>query len=153
MRTLTALTIPLLMFATSAGTAPAKGRLPEHVIGLWCNAGSDEGATSYLRNDASAPKPDTPCSRDGRTEWIKIDDDGSYQGWEWGCKAVKLSVIYRGDTIKGTPGANAIFGVEARCEREGRAWRERARIEVERGERADRHQAERARLTHWLWTT
>ena len=43
-----------------------------------------------------------------------------------------MSVIYRGDTIKGTPGANAIFGVEARCEREGRAWRERARIEVER---------------------
>lgn len=122
MRTLTALTIPLLMFATSAGTAPPKGRLPEHVIGLWCNAGSDEGATSYLRNDASAPKPDTPCSRDGRTEWIKIDDDGSYQGWEWGCKAVKLSVIYRGDTIKGTPGANAIS-----------AWRHAAKGRAVRG--------------------
>ena len=39
---------------------------------------SSEGGVSYLRNDASAPKPDTPCSKISDTEWIALEADGSY---------------------------------------------------------------------------
>ena len=67
MRNITTLTIPLLLFATSAGTAPANIRLPEQIVGLWCYYSSSEGGVSYLRNDASAPKPDTPCSKNSDT--------------------------------------------------------------------------------------
>jgi hypothetical protein len=113
--------------------APAKTRLPGHIVGLWCSGeAGPEGVASYLRNDASAPKPDTPCTKVGSSDWIEIGADGSYNGPGSGCKAVKLSVIYRGDVIKGTPGANAVYGVDARCEGEGHAWRERTRMEVER---------------------
>jgi hypothetical protein len=132
MRTTTTLTIPLLLFATSAGTAPAKIRLPEPILGLWCYYSSWEGGVSYLRNDASAPKPSTPCTKDGGTEWIVIDADGSYHGLEWGCRAVRVTIIDRGVVIKGQPGANAVYGLDGRCEGEGDTWRERARIEVER---------------------
>ena len=61
-----------------------------------------------------------------------IDADGSYRGQEYGCRAVGVTVIYRGDVIKGTPGANAVYGLDADCEGKGDTWRERARIEVER---------------------
>ena len=128
MRSLTALTISLLLFTTSAGTAPAKISLPEHFRGLWCG----EDGENFLRNDASAPKPDTPCKKDGPTEWIVIGADGSYHGREWGCRAVKVTIIYRGDKIGRTSGANAVYGVDARCKGKGDTWRERARIEAER---------------------
>src|SRR5262245_8619245 len=109
MRTLATLTIPLLLFATSALPAPAKIRLPEQILGLWCYAGSGEGGVTYLRNDANASKPDTTCTKDGGTEWIVIGADGSYRGLEWGCRAVTLTIIFRGDVIKGRPGANAVY--------------------------------------------
>jgi hypothetical protein len=132
MRSITILTIPLLLFATSAGTAPAKVRLPEQIVGLWCYYSSSEVGLSYLRNDASAPKPDTPCSKISDTEWIALEADGSYRGFEWGCKAIRVTIIDRGVVIKGQPGANAVFDVDSRCEGEGDTWKERARIEVER---------------------
>jgi hypothetical protein len=110
----------------------AKIRLPEHILGLWCYHSSWEGGVSYLRNDASAPKPSTPCTKDGDTDWIVIDADGSYHGIEWGCRAVRVTIIDRGVVIKGQPAANAVYGLDARCEGEGDTWRERARIEVER---------------------
>ena len=68
----------------------------------------------------------------GGTEWVLIGADGSYRGLEWGCRAVTLTIVYRGDVIKGQPGANAVYGMDARCEGDGDSWRERARIEVER---------------------
>lgn len=68
MRTIATLSIPLLLFATNAGTASAKATLPEQLLGLWCYYSSSEGGVSYLRNDASAPKPSTPCTKDGGTE-------------------------------------------------------------------------------------
>jgi hypothetical protein len=132
MRTIATLSIPLLLFATNAGTASAKATLPEQLLGLWCYYSSSEGGVSYLRNDASAPKPSTPCTKDGGTEWIVIGADGSYHGLEWGCSAVRVTIIDRGEVIKGQPGANAVYGLDAHCEGEGDTWRERARIEVER---------------------
>jgi hypothetical protein len=118
-------------FATSAWAAPAKIRLPEHFRGLWCYYSSWEGGVSYLRNDAS--KPGTPCKKDGPTEWIVIGPDSSYNGLNWGCKVVRVAIIFRGDVVKGEPGANAIYGVDARCKGKGDTpWRERARIEAER---------------------
>lgn len=47
-------------------------------------------------------------------------------------RAIRVTIIYRGDKIGRTPGANAVYGVDARCKGEGDTWRERARIEVER---------------------
>jgi hypothetical protein len=86
MRTLTTLTISLLLFTTSVGTAPAKIKLPEYILGLWCSGeGGGEDGVSYLRNDTSAPKPSTPCTKDGPTEWIVIGADGSYHGLGWAC--------------------------------------------------------------------
>jgi hypothetical protein len=97
---------------------------------------------SYLRNDRSAPKPDTPCTKDGPTEWIVIDADGSYRGLGWGCRAIRVTIIDPGEIIergrgwrrakKGESGANAVYGVDARCKCKGDTWRERARIAAER---------------------
>jgi hypothetical protein len=124
--------IAMPAFAQPQQGGPANIRLPEQIVGLWCYYSSSEGGVSYLRNDASAPKPDTPCSKNSDTEWIVLEADGSYHGIEWGCRAIRVTVIDRGVVIKGQPGANAVFGVDARCEGEGDTWRERARIEVER---------------------
>jgi hypothetical protein len=132
MRTIATLSMPLLLFATNAGAAPAKAKLPEPILGLWCYYSSSEGSVSYLRNDASAPKPDTPCTKVGGTEWIVIGADGSYNGLEWGCSAVKVTIIDRGQVISGRPGANAVYGLDAHCKGKGDTWREHARIEVER---------------------
>lgn len=130
------LTMLVLLFTTGPGAARAKVTLPEHILGLWCYYSSSEGGVSYLRNDASAPKPDTPCTKDSGlngTEWIVINADGSYHGREWGCKAVRVTIIDRGEVIKGQPGANAVYGLDARCGGEGGGtWKERTRIEVER---------------------
>jgi hypothetical protein len=132
MRTIAILGIPLLLFAANAGAAPAKAKLPAPILGLWCNYSSQEGSVSYLRNDANAPKPDTPCTKDGGTEWIVIGADGSYNGLAWGCSAVKVTIIDRGQVIGGRPGANAVYGLDALCKGKGDTWKERARIEVER---------------------
>jgi hypothetical protein len=132
MRTIATLGMPLLLFATNAGAAPAKAKLPPPILGLWCAYSSSEGGVSYLRNDASAPKPDTLCTKDGGTEWIVIGADGSYQGLEWGCSAVRVAIIDRGQVISGRPGANAVYGLDAQCKGKGDTWREHARIEVER---------------------
>ena len=132
MRTIAMPTTTLLLFTASAGAAAAKIRLPQQTIGLWCYYSRSEGGVSFLRNDASAPKPDTPRRKDGGTEWIVIDDDGNCQGLDWGCRAARVTIIDRGVVIKGQPGANAVYGLEARCEGKGDTWRERARIEVER---------------------
>lgn len=132
MRTVATLAVTLLPLTMSAAAAPAKVRLPEPIVGLWCSYGSSEGGMSFLRNDASAPEPDTPCRKDGGTEWIMIDSDGDYHGLDWQCRAENVTIIDRGVVIKGRPGANAVYGLEARCKGKGDTWRERARIEVER---------------------
>jgi hypothetical protein len=116
----------------SAAAVPAKIGLPEPIVGLWCEYGRGKDGVSYLRNDASAAQPDTPCTKEGGTEWILVSADGSYSGREWQCGAVALTAIDRGQVIKGQPGANAVYGVDARCARAGDTWKERARIEVER---------------------
>jgi hypothetical protein len=129
-----------LLLATSIcmaipGNAHAgKVTLPKEILGMWCYYSANEnGDVSYLRNDASAPEPGTPCKSGGNAEWIAIDTDGSYHGQEDGCRAVRVTVIDRGHVIKGTPGANAVYGVVSRCEGEGMpTWTERARIEIER---------------------
>lgn len=132
MRTIATLSILLLLFAPNAGAAPAKAKLPQAILGMWCYYGSSEGSVSYLRNDASAPKPDTPCTKGGGTEWVVIGADGSYHGLEWECSAVKVTIIDRGQVIGGRPGANAVYGLDAQCKGKGDTWREHARIEIER---------------------
>jgi hypothetical protein len=116
------------------GKAHARNGLPKEILGLWCQYGSGENADArnYLRNDASAQKPDTPCREGSNTEWIAIDAGGNYHGPEYGCRAVGVTVIDRGAVIGGRPGANVVYGLDARCEGKGATWRERARIEVER---------------------
>jgi hypothetical protein len=116
------------------GDAHAGNSLPKEILGMWCyySQGETADTRSYLRNDASAPKPDTPCRKDGNTEWIVIDANGSYRGQEYGCRAVGVTVIDRGVVIKGRPGANAVYRLDTRCEGKGATWTERARIEVER---------------------
>jgi hypothetical protein len=44
----------------------------------------------------------------------------------------RVTVIDRGEVIGGQPGANAVYGLDARCEGKGATWRERVKIEVER---------------------
>ncbi len=61
-----------------------------------------------------------------------IDSDGSYRAKGLECRATNLAVIDPGEVIRGTPGANAVYGVEARCAGNGNTWSERARLEVER---------------------
>ena len=114
--------------------AYARNSLPKEILGLWCyySPGDNADTRSYLRNDASAQKPSTPCRRDGNTEWIAIDAGGDYNGPQYRCRAIAVTVIDRGVVIKGQPGADAVYGLDARCEREGINWRERVRIEVER---------------------
>ena len=131
--TRTMLTLSIAVMAI-LGKAHAGTSLPKEIVGMWCyySPGENADARSYLRNDASAPKPDTPCMKGGNTEWIAIDANGSYRGQEYGCKAVGVTVIDRGVVISGKPGANAIYGLDTRCEGKGATWRERARIEVER---------------------
>src|SRR4030081_758911 len=131
--TRTMLTLSIAVMVT-LGKAHAGNGLPKEILGMWCyySPGENADARNYLRNDASAPKPDTPCRKGGNTEWIVIDANGSYHGQEYGCRAVGVTVIDRGVVIKGQPGANAIYGLDARCEGKGATWTERARIEVER---------------------
>ena len=116
------------------GKAHAGQSVPKEILGMWCyySMGENKDERNYLRNDASASKPDTPCRRGGDTEWIVIDADGSYHGQEYGCRAVSVTIIDRGVVIKGRPGANAVYGLDARCKGHGDTWSERARIEVER---------------------
>jgi hypothetical protein len=61
-----------------------------------------------------------------------LSADGSYRGPDHECRAPGISVIDRGVVIKGQPGANAVYGVNAQCESKGDRWKERARIQVER---------------------
>jgi hypothetical protein len=132
--TRTILTLSIAFMVIIPGMAHAEKALPKEILGMWCfyGVGGNEDERNYLRNDASAPKPDTPCRRGGVTEWIVIDADGSYHGQEYGCRAVRVTIIDRGVVIRGRPGANAVYGLDARCEGKGDTWRERARIEVER---------------------
>jgi hypothetical protein len=63
----------LVLFAivvAGFGTAHATNRLPKDIVGLWCSdrAEGDPKERSYLRNDASAEKPDTPCREGSKTE-------------------------------------------------------------------------------------
>ena len=130
------LTMLMLSIAVTVnlGKAHAGNRLPKEILGLWCQYGPGENADarSYLRNDASAQKPDTPCRKGSNTEWITINAGGNYQGPQYGCRAVGVVVIDHGVVIGGRPGANAIYGLDAQCEGNGATWKERARIEVER---------------------
>jgi hypothetical protein len=130
------LTVLMLSIALMAnfGKAHARNGLPKEVLGLWCyySPGDDADTRNYLRNDASAEKPSTPCREEGKTEWIAIDSSGSYRGPEYECRAVGVTVIDRGVVIKGQPGANAVYGLDAQCKGNGTTWKERVRIEVER---------------------
>jgi hypothetical protein len=130
------LTVLMLSVAVMAnmGTAHAASHLPKDILGLWCIWGSPEssGEKSYLRNDASAEKPSTPCLEGGNTEWLVIDANGSYHGAEYKCRALGITVIDHGEVIGGQPGANAVYGVDAQCESKGISWREREKIAVER---------------------
>jgi hypothetical protein len=130
------LIVVMLSVAVMAGSGPARAAsyLPKDILGLWCFYGSAENSDerSYLRNDASAPKPDTPCREGGDTEWMVIGANGSYRGSDYKCQAHGITVIDRGVVIGGRPGADAVFGESAQCEGKGATWRERARISVER---------------------
>jgi hypothetical protein len=129
------LTMLMLSIAVmvNLGKAHAGNSLPKEILGLWCQDGPGEAdERSYLRNDASAQEPGTPCREGTNTEWIAISAGGNYHGPEYGCRAVAVTVIDRGEVIGGQPGANAVYGLDARCEGKGATWRERARIEVER---------------------
>jgi hypothetical protein len=130
------LTVLMLSVAVVAGlgTAYAESRLPKEIVGLWCVYGPGQNADerSYLRNDASAQKPGTPCKEGGKTEWIVIDANGSYHGSEYKCRSLGITVIDRGEVIGGRPGANAVYGESAQCEGKGNSWSERTRIDVER---------------------
>jgi hypothetical protein len=130
-RTILTLSIAVMVIPSKAHAGQT---LPKEILGVWCyySMGENKDQRNYLRNDASAPKPDTPCKRGGDTEWIVIDANGSYHGQKYGCRAVKVTIIDPGVVMKGQPGANAVYGLDARCEGEGDTWRERARIEVER---------------------
>ncbi len=132
MRAIATLGVPLLLLAANVGNASAKPGLPKPLLGLWCYYSSSDRGVSYLRNDAGAPKPGTPCMKDGGTDWIVIGADGSYRGPEWRCSGVRVSIVDRGEVIKGRPGANAVYGLDAHCEGHDGIWTERARIEVER---------------------
>jgi hypothetical protein len=116
------------------GAAHAGSRLPKDILGLWCGFGPSENVDvrSYLRNDASAEKPDTPCREGSGTEWMVIDANGSYRRPEYTCRALGITIIDRGVVIGGRPGANAVYGVDLQCEGSGKNWSERARIDVER---------------------
>ncbi len=109
-------------------------KLPNNILGLWCfySAGQKLNEKNYLRNDASAATPGTPCRKNGDTEWIVLDLDGSYRGQDYKCRAIRVTVIDHGIVIKGTPGANAVYGLDTACFRKGHAWREQTRIQVER---------------------
>ena len=69
--TRTMLTLSIAVMAI-LGKAHAGTSLPKEIVGMWCyySPGENADARSYLRNDASAPKPDTPCMKGGNTEWI-----------------------------------------------------------------------------------
>jgi hypothetical protein len=119
--------------ARPARTAPTK--LPESIIGLWCFAAADlndRRIVGYLRNDANAPKPDTPCTKEGDTDWIEFEADGNYHGVEMDCKAVKVTLIDRG-VIYGDARTNAVYGLDAHCVSEGDLSRVHARIKIGRG--------------------
>jgi hypothetical protein len=62
----------------------------------------------------------------------EITGDGGYSGSDYACTPARLTVIDPGEVIGDTPGANSVYGVEARCTGNGADWSERARIEVER---------------------
>lgn len=131
------LTILMLSVAVTVnlGKAHARNGLPKDTVaGLWCQFGPDVNidTRNYLSNDASAEKPDTPCREGGNTEWIAIDAGGNYRGRDYKCRAVGVTVIDRGVVIGGRPGADAVYGLDARCEGNGTTWKERVRIEVER---------------------
>ena len=130
--------LTILMLSTAVmdnpGKAQARNSLPKETRGLWCQYGPVENADArnYLRNDASAQEPDTPCREGGNTEWIVINAGGNYHGPDYECRAVGVTVIDHGEVIGGQPGANAVYGLDARCEGKVATWKERVRIEVER---------------------
>jgi hypothetical protein len=127
--------------------------LPKEVRGLWCYSGSEENGRSswVLPNDVGALREQTRDERCGDNthsashDWIVIDADGSYHGFEDGCRAVKAFVIDRGVTAsrfgstssraytKEFLGTYAAYGVIAHCEGEGGTRNESTRIDVGRG--------------------
>ncbi len=72
LRVLTWTLFTSLAIMVSGSKLHAGNELPEEILGLWCYYSDGEGADvlNYLRNDASAPKPDTPCSKESNTAWI-----------------------------------------------------------------------------------
>ena len=80
--TLTMLTAAIAVTASLGKAHAAKTNLPKDILGMWCyySSGANADARSYLRNDASAPKPDTPCSKGGSTEWMTISATGATKG-------------------------------------------------------------------------
>jgi hypothetical protein len=129
----------MLMLSISVMVMPAKAqaqkaRVAKEILGIWCSYGSGQtdDERSYLRNDASAANPDTPRRRGGDTEWIVFDSDGSYHGRVYDCRTMRVVVIDRGIVIKGRPGANAVYGLDAQCKGKIDTWGESTRIEVER---------------------
>jgi hypothetical protein len=79
-RIILALSIAVMVIPGNAHAG--KIRLAKNVLGLWCEAtdGTNDDINFYLRNDASAPKPDTPCKKGGDTDWRVINADGSSYG-------------------------------------------------------------------------
>jgi hypothetical protein len=121
MRKLLLAAVALAALAGSANAAP----LPNHFTGLWCAGEGDNVVMSYL------PATETPCSMKDRN-WVVIKPDGSYYGNRGECKAVRVKLIFRGDKIGRSSGANAIYDVEAHCSSGRQTWKETSRLEVER---------------------
>src|SRR5262245_1792771 len=76
---------------SQAQTATVK--LPKQMTGLWCVSsckklpgGGESNLSTWTRNDRRG----RPCKKEGDTEWLFVQADGSYSGPEYGCKAIKL---------------------------------------------------------------
>ena len=79
--TRTMLTLSIAVMAI-LGKAHAGTSLPKEIVGMWCyySMGENGDARNYLRNDASAPKPDTPCRRESSTTSRTIARDLAADG-------------------------------------------------------------------------
>jgi hypothetical protein len=92
------LILALVAIALTALSAVAAERvkLPTEMLGTWCL--DEHEASTYRRGDC----------QDKTDSWLQIGADG-YQGHEFGCKAIKVSVDRRNPRY-------TVYELESRCE-------------------------------------
>jgi hypothetical protein len=98
------LILALVAIALTALSAVAAERvkLPTEMLGTWCL--DEHEASTYRRGDC----------QDKTDSWLQIGADG-YQGHEFGCKAIKVSVDRRNPRY-------TVYELESRCEGEAKTW-------------------------------